>query len=297
MFKLAHISDPHLGPLPEVRLSDLLSKRVFGWLNYTRSRADIHDMDVLTGIVRHLQETGCDHLAVTGDLANISLRQEFQAAQGWLEGLGTGADISLVPGNHDAYVPVPEDEGLALWSAYMRGDDGETGFPYMRVRGDVAIIGMSSAIPTLPTRATGAVETEQYKKAGKLLDEAHARGLMRIILIHHPPLPGLSPRYKRLIRPVRFTRLLNRHGAELVLHGHLHKTMVNFAEGLHGPVPVVGVPSASSCGWKGRELAAWHQYEIEKGERSFIINMKRYGLEEPDGDIKLIGRRLLANGR
>ena len=39
VFRIAHLSDPHLGPLPTVRLKDLASKRLTGYLNYRRNRA------------------------------------------------------------------------------------------------------------------------------------------------------------------------------------------------------------------------------------------------------------------
>src|SRR3546814_12778538 len=42
MFKLAHISDPHLGPLPPVRVAELLNKRFFGWLSWVLRRRAPH---------------------------------------------------------------------------------------------------------------------------------------------------------------------------------------------------------------------------------------------------------------
>jgi hypothetical protein len=38
VFTLAHLSDPHLAPLPATRLRDLAGKRAFGYLNWTRNR-------------------------------------------------------------------------------------------------------------------------------------------------------------------------------------------------------------------------------------------------------------------
>ena len=37
-FTLAHLSDPHLAPLPVARLRDLAGKRAFGYLNWIRNR-------------------------------------------------------------------------------------------------------------------------------------------------------------------------------------------------------------------------------------------------------------------
>lgn len=38
MFKLAHISDIHLGPLPRLSVRELLSKRITGFVNWHRNR-------------------------------------------------------------------------------------------------------------------------------------------------------------------------------------------------------------------------------------------------------------------
>jgi hypothetical protein len=38
VFRLAHLSDPHLGPLPPVSWIDLASKRIFGFINWQRRR-------------------------------------------------------------------------------------------------------------------------------------------------------------------------------------------------------------------------------------------------------------------
>ena len=38
MFRLAHLSDIHLGPLPELSFRELASKRVTGWYNWQRNR-------------------------------------------------------------------------------------------------------------------------------------------------------------------------------------------------------------------------------------------------------------------
>src|SRR5258708_2385595 len=104
MFVLAHLSDPHLGPLPQPRLSELASKRLLGYLNWRRNRHLVHRAEVLDAITRDLRAARPDHIAVTGDLVNIALPFEFERARGWLGSLGSPADVSVVPGNHDAYV-------------------------------------------------------------------------------------------------------------------------------------------------------------------------------------------------
>lgn len=133
MIRLAHLSDPHLGPLPAARLRDLLSKRAIGYVNWHRSRARAMTGAWLDGLLNDLQAASPDHIALTGDLVNIALDREISAAADWLETVGKPADVSLVPGNHDAYVQGALKRAKKAWGPYMTGDDEEKpGFPYVR---------------------------------------------------------------------------------------------------------------------------------------------------------------------
>ena len=125
MFVLAHLSDPHLSPLPRPRWSDLMGKRATGYVNWVRKRRLIHRTDVLARVVRDLKASMPDHIAVTGDLTNISLAQEYAPARVFLELLGPAPDVTLVPGNHDVYVRGVRGYSRSHWGAYMRGDEGE----------------------------------------------------------------------------------------------------------------------------------------------------------------------------
>jgi 3',5'-cyclic AMP phosphodiesterase CpdA len=122
-FVLAHLSDPHLGPLPQPSMRELASKRLIGYINWRRSRHRIHRRDALDAITRDLHGEQPDHVAVTGDLVNIALPAEFVLARHWLETLGQPADVSVVPGNHDAYVGAASLYRDRHWSPYMAGDD------------------------------------------------------------------------------------------------------------------------------------------------------------------------------
>src|SRR6476620_8012621 len=104
MFILAHLSDPHLAPLPKPHWRELVNKRLTGYINWRRKRRFIHHPAVLTKIIADLKAHAPDHIAVTGDIANIGLRAEFERGREWLDGLGSDAKVSFVPGNHDIYV-------------------------------------------------------------------------------------------------------------------------------------------------------------------------------------------------
>ena len=53
---------------------------------------------------------------------NVALPQEFRRAAEWLAAFDTPDRITVIPGNHDVYVPMPWAESLGLWGAYMAGD-------------------------------------------------------------------------------------------------------------------------------------------------------------------------------
>ncbi len=98
MFRLAHLSDVHLGPLPDVSYRDLASKRVVGYVNWQRNRRrHMHDA-VIDTIVEDAKAQQPAHFAVTGDLVNLALDGEIETARLWLETLGAPWDVSVVPG-------------------------------------------------------------------------------------------------------------------------------------------------------------------------------------------------------
>src|SRR5258705_203274 len=99
MFVLAHLSDPHLAPLPTPRPRELAGKRLLGYVNWRRNRHKVHRTEQVDMLVRDLKSRAPDHVAVTGDLVNIALEAEFAQARAWLHGLGSPHDVTLVPGH------------------------------------------------------------------------------------------------------------------------------------------------------------------------------------------------------
>jgi len=162
MFTLAHLSDWHLASRPAP--SELIGKRGLGYINWHRGRKKIHRPDVLDATIRDLKASAADHIAVTGDLVNLSLADEYNRARGWLQTLGAPRDVTLVPGNHDIYVRSVQQAPAKYWADYMRGDDGLDRFPFVRRRGNVALIGLSTALPTAPLLATGRLGKRQLAR-------------------------------------------------------------------------------------------------------------------------------------
>lgn len=279
-FLLAHLSDPHLGPLPRPRPRELVGKRLTGWLNWRRGRSAVHDMGALAALIDDMKAQAPDHIACTGDVANLGLPAEFLLAQAFLADLGPADAVSFTPGNHDAYVrsSLPAlAHAFALWT----GDtpSAAASYPYMRVRGEVAIIGLSSGVPTAPFLASGKLGPEQRAATGRLLDEAGARGLCRVVLIHHPPHRAGGSSARGLMDARDFETMIARHGADLIIHGHNHKLSVAHVRGPdRKPVPVVGVASASASGGTRTHRAGYNLFRIERRDGRFLIEGRARGL-------------------
>jgi 3',5'-cyclic AMP phosphodiesterase CpdA len=295
MFVLAHLSDPHLGPLPRPHPSELASKRLLGYLNWRRSRHRIHRTEVLDAITRDIHAARPDHIAVTGDLVNIGLPAEFALARRWLDALGKPADVSLVPGNHDAYVAAAALHGERHWAPYMTGDvPGAETFPYLRRRGPVALVGLSTAIATPPFMATGKLGEAQIARAAKLLGDLRTANAFRVVMIHHPPVAPPSAHHKRLIDAAAFRKAIAAIGAELIIHGHDHVHALGWlARDDGGRIPVVGVPSASACAGMKHHAAAYNLYEIDGRPGAWSCEVVSRGLRT-SGTVDEINRFALS---
>jgi 3',5'-cyclic AMP phosphodiesterase CpdA len=278
MFTLAHLSDPHLAPLPEPTWIELIGKRITGYINWRRKRRHIHDPAVLDLLIDDLKRQAPDHIAVTGDIANIGLPGEFTHGRDWLEHLGSAHDVSFVPGNHDIYVTEAGNFIMRQWGAYMANDEGNSGFPYLRRRGNIALVGLSSAVPTAPFLATGWIGTKQLAELAAALNFLKYEDVFRVVMIHHPPVT-IAPRHKQLLDTPLFLRVIAAHGADLVLHGHDHMHMLTWLKGPDGTrVPAVGVPSASARPGTVKDAAAYHLYNIEGSRGAWRIELVSRGV-------------------
>jgi len=265
MFTLAHLSDPHLAPLPQPRFAELCNKRILGFINWQGGRKKFHRLEALDAIVRDVKASAADHIAVTGDLINLSLPAEYARASAFMTSLSPAKDVTLVPGNHDVYIRGVEQSPAEYWGDYMRGDDGLGRFPFLRRRGNVALIGLSTALPTAPFLATGRLGDRQLSQFADLLEQT--RGAFRIVLIHHPPVSKPQRYFKRLTDAAALRRVLAQKGAELLIHGHDHRRSLAWLAGPQGKkIPAVGVPSASaSAPHGGEDAAGYNLYRIDGG--------------------------------
>jgi 3',5'-cyclic AMP phosphodiesterase CpdA len=206
-----------------------------------------------------------DHVALTGDLVNLALEAEFALSRAWLESVGAPDQVTVVPGNHDAYVRATKHRSVEAWGNYIAGDDAAdraATFPAVRRRGPIVLIGVSSAVPTPPLMATGWLGRGQLDALAQILARLSTEQAFRVLLIHHPL--RSSARAKRLTDSSELLALLKQHGVELVLHGHDHVHSTIWIEGPKGSIPAIGVPSASALAHGRYPAAAYNLFSIKR---------------------------------
>ncbi len=299
MFRLAHLSDPHLGPLPPASYAELASKRALGYLNWHLHRSrHVMQGDSVARVLADIKAASPDHIAITGDLVNLGLPREIENARNWLDGIDTPDRVSIVPGNHDAYVPGAVEAALHAWAPFATGDGAAAPtFPYLRRRGAIAIIGVSSAIATGAFMATGLVDDAQADRLRTLLRETEAAGLCRVVLIHHLAIDGATKWKSRLLKPHIFRDVIRLAGADLILHGHTHTTTVNWLPGPFKPVPVVGVQGASLQPSNEKRGPGWNMFEIEGAPLAWRITHVDHGMALRSDRLSELSRALLAPPR
>ena len=288
MFNFAHLSDPHLTTLKQIPWSALINKRLMGYISWKTHRRAEHRREVLDLLRSSLQEHHLDHIVVTGDLTHLGLPQEFQEARQWLDSLNSIADTTVIPGNHETYIPTSYQATLKQWTPYFQSDSQEfikqapsekdtPCFPSLRLRGPVAFIGVSSACPTPPFLATGRIDSKQMGDLEQILRSPSLKGFFKVLLIHHPPIPGSTRWRKRLTNAAQLSHILSQHPVNLILHGHTHQCSVAFLDTLkNDPIPVIGMPSASAKGIKPGYQSQYCLFHLNQENHTFRLSASLY---------------------
>lgn len=259
-----------------MRWRELIGKRVTGYINWKRGRHRAHDMAALSALVADLRAQKPDHVAMTGDICNIGLPAEFPLAAQWLATLGEARNVSLAPGNHDVYLRSCLPHLARELKPWISGDDAAPGFPFLRQRDGVALIGLCSGAPTLPFLASGKLGAAQLARLGEILRKSREK--FRVVMLHHPPVDG-GGQVRNLNDHRAFAEILAREGAELVLHGHTHLIAKKSLEGPRGKIPVLGMGSASSVGRNPRRRAAYFLIDIDAENRRFALSGRQLGAD------------------
>ena len=281
IFTLAHLSDFHLSSQHRVKVRDLLNKRIFGYLKWRLHRGSEHSPGVLEALIGDLHRTKPDHIVVTGDLTHLALPAEFLYARNILHFLGSPSKITVIPGNHDAYVKSDWNSTLGLLADFMASDrsflsgelrtDTPEIFPSLRIREFVALVGVSTARPCGLFLAVGTVGELQLRQLERVLAETGQQRLFRIVLLHHPPLPGMVSWRKRLTDSEALRLILARQGVELVLHGHAHRGSQGHLDTSAGEAQTLGVTSSTALGRSEKHRGRYHIYRLKRNAHTWEI--------------------------
>ncbi len=285
--RIAHCSDLHLLHLDGVRWLQYASKRWIGRANLLTNRSRhyltpafedmVADINALAGADR------IDHLVCTGDVTNIALAGEFANARRYFDQLTLGpTHVTVMPGNHDTYVA----EGVGLFAEafadYFTPDDGwawpedaaaakrdrrvAPHWPVVRVRGEVAIIALSTSLATPWFTAYGRLGALQLERLRAVLTDPRLAGKVRLVALHHPPAGKRgSSRIRGLRDHAALAEVIRDCGADLIIHGHEHRNMHEGLASPSGEVAVLGVPSGTYAADDTNKTARYRVIEVEAG--------------------------------
>jgi 3',5'-cyclic AMP phosphodiesterase CpdA len=276
--RLAHFSDLHLLSLDGAKMLDFANKRWIGGLNLLSNRARHYVGEAFDDMIVDLNQQGFDHIVCTGDVTNLAFEHEFRFARQRFERLALGPDeITVLPGNHDAYVAEGSTHFASVFADYHRHDPGwewpagdgpDARWPVVRVRQDLALIALSTSLTTPWFTAYGELGEGQLARLRQVLTDPRLAGKIRLVAIHHPP---AGKRAASKIRGLRdhqqFARVIAECGADLVIHGHEHRDMREVLAGPGGTqVPVLGVQSGTYGAHDPLRTARYRVFEIANGK-------------------------------
>jgi 3',5'-cyclic AMP phosphodiesterase CpdA len=278
---LAHFSDIHLLALRGVRAGAFFNKRLTGALNLLLNRGGQFPISVARALLDDIRGQAPGHVILSGDLTNLALPAEFSLVQELLAEFGLSPlELTVVPGNHDCYLPpsVREETFGEIMRPFLQGElqPNPGGFPLVRLREGLAVVALSTGRPSAPLLAVGSLGVRQIWMAEQLLDHEECRRRFRLVVLHHPPLGPHTRWHNRLTDRRLFLEMLERVGAELVVHGHLHRFLRRTVPGPAGEIPVIGAGSGTWIGARDpARRAQYNLYQIEGG-RLTRVRRRRY---------------------
>ncbi len=304
--RIAHFSDLHVLALDGVKTSRFLNKRFTGWVNLRLKRAHKHRPAHVRAVAREIAKAKVDHVVITGDLTNLALEQEFDAVKRLLEEeLGLDADrISAVPGNHDLYTRgAMRDRRFTSWFAeYVKSDLPELAaeidlgrFPFVKLRGPAAIIGLSSAVPRPPLMASGELGKAQLEALRRILAHPEVAKRTPVIAMHHPihnPPSKVKTFVEGLWDADALTEALRVVPRGLLLHGHLHIRRRQPVGTPTADVVSFGATSASLEHEHEHKMAGFNLYEIDDG--GVLVNVEAHVLDSKGDTFHVEGVPLVA---
>lgn len=277
--RIAHISDLHVLSNTAAHWRQMLfNKRITGYANTFLGRARVHRREYLAAVLDGASRAA-DHVVVTGDITNLALESEYAEAREMLDAMAKRCETTVAPGNHDIYLP-PVHRNRRFphhFSQFLRSDLPELAldlpsgpFPCVKLRGPVAIIALSSAVPRPPFIAAGLVGHEQLQALTRILDHPEVARRLPLFLIHHPPVDDRA-RWRQLrdglVDAAAMRDVLAPLARGLVLSGHLHLRLRRTLKTSKGSLDVLGASGAALDHDDPHIRAGFNLYQIEDDGR------------------------------
>jgi 3',5'-cyclic AMP phosphodiesterase CpdA len=250
--RIAHLSDLHILDLAGVSPTRFFNKRLTGYANLRLRRGHHHRAAYVEALCQAIRGLSVDHVVITGDLTNLALESEFRAVRALLDQqLGLSPDqVSIIPGNHDVYTQgaARAQRFESFFAPNVTSDlklGSSAAFPFVRLRGELAILGLSSAVVRPPFMAAGLVPKSQRDAITRALERPEIQKRARIFLLHHPlhPPPKKLKAWRDGLHEAQ--ALIDVLGEGIVLHGHLHRRIARNHAAPQGSLRSFGATSAS----------------------------------------------------
>jgi len=277
--RIAHLSDTHVLSPSGVEWRRLLfNKRITGHANLVLRRGRVYRREYLEVVVA-AAATQADHVVVTGDITNLALESEFDEALALFSELARRVEVTVVPGNHDIYLPSIHRERRFPhhFGSFLQSDlpqyaiDLPAGrFPCVKLRGPTAIIALSSAVPRPPFVSAGYLGEAQLDALAALLDHPEVSRRLPVVLVHHPPVDsGLRIARLRdgLVDAAALRRTLGGLDRGIVLFGHIHLRTRCRLRTATGSLDVIAASGAALDHPSGAVRAGFNLYEIDDDGR------------------------------
>lgn len=252
----------------------LFNKRITGHANLLLNRGRVYRLEYLRCVLT-AAAAQADHVVVTGDITNLALESEYEAARALLDGLASAAEVTVVPGNHDIYLPsVHRERRFAHhFEPFVSSDlpqfarDLPAGpFPCVKLRGPVAIIGLSSAVPRPPFVSAGYLGEVQLAALAELLAHPEVARRTPVVLVHHPPVDARLRMVRLrdgLVDAEALRRTLAALSRGLVLYGHTHVRVRCRMPTATGSLDVISASGAALDHPDDAVRAGFNEYRID----------------------------------
>jgi 3',5'-cyclic AMP phosphodiesterase CpdA len=248
VYRILHISDVHFGPphLPQVSeaILDLLDRRT------------------------------PDLVVISGDLTQRAKPEQFRQARDFADRISV--PMLAVPGNHDVPMYRCWERALSPYGAYRKYFDRELEPVFKDSK--AYVVGVNTAFGW--TIENGRFTDRRLREVERLFQDA-PRDRFRIVVAHHPPIRPPELSHKNVVlNAQRALEAFSRSGVELLLSGHLHRSMVE-ASGVYYPkthpelVVALSGTTTSSRG-RGREEGKNSCNWIEVTKGSIVVSTLRW---------------------